>query len=68
MYIFHVYVPFCYQKDEKQRLSLAEEELQSIRYHPLRDHKPLGSGNAECNIKSKKLKRCKAQSLACVYF
>ncbi|KAK9951494.1 hypothetical protein M0R45_006932 [Rubus argutus] len=48
-------------KDEKQRLSLAEEELQSIRYHPLRDHKPLGSGNAECNIKSKKLKRFHGQ-------
>ncbi|XP_024191235.1 F-box protein SKIP24 isoform X1 [Rosa chinensis] len=55
-------------KDEKHRLGLAEEELQSMRYHPLRDHRPLSSGDAQCTSKSKKLKRCKGQSFACSCF
>ncbi|XP_050382206.1 F-box protein SKIP24 [Argentina anserina] len=47
-------------KVEKQRLGLAEEELQSMRYHPLQDHKPvqpLSSGDAQCTSKRKKVEK-----------
>ncbi|KAL6272183.1 hypothetical protein ACE6H2_022875 [Prunus campanulata] len=45
--------------DEKRRLALVEEELQSMRYHPLRDLKPINGVEVEFNIKRKKLKKCK---------
>ncbi|KAM1523775.1 hypothetical protein ACFX10_008444 [Malus domestica] len=51
-------------KDEKRRLALVEEELQSMRYHPLRNHEQIDCGDIEYNIKRKKLKRCKGQSFA----
>ncbi|CAL2270578.1 unnamed protein product [Prunus armeniaca] len=43
--------------DEKRRLALVEEELQSMRYHPLRDQKSINGGEVEFNIKRKKLKK-----------
>nr|XP_011459956.1 PREDICTED: F-box protein SKIP24-like [Fragaria vesca subsp. vesca] len=48
-------------KDEKRRLGLVEQELQPMRYHPLRDQKPLIPGDAQCTGKSKKLKRFHGQ-------
>ncbi|CAK9319670.1 unnamed protein product [Citrullus colocynthis] len=38
-------------KDEKQRLELAKEELTSLKYHPLKDHKFIDSSNNESCIK-----------------
>ncbi|KAJ7971984.1 F-box protein skip24-like [Quillaja saponaria] len=46
-------------ENEKQRLDTAKEELESMKYHPLRYHMSMDSGENECNIKCKKLKRCK---------
>lgn len=59
---------FSCQIDEKRRLALVEEELQSMKYHPLRDQKPINGREVEFNIKRKKLKKCKGQSSAFGYF
>ena len=39
------------QKDEKKRLELAKEELTSLKYHPLKDHKSMNSSNNDTHIK-----------------
>ncbi|KAF5749143.1 F-box protein SKIP24 [Tripterygium wilfordii] len=44
-------------KAEKRRLKSAEEELASMKYHPLRDYGLTSRGDNECNTKRKKLKR-----------
>ncbi|XP_038882938.1 F-box protein SKIP24 [Benincasa hispida] len=38
-------------KDERQRLNLAKEELTSLKYHPLKDHKFIDSSNNVSHIK-----------------
>uniref|UniRef100_A0A9I9DK23 F-box domain-containing protein n=1 Tax=Cucumis melo TaxID=3656 RepID=A0A9I9DK23_CUCME len=38
-------------KDEKKRLELAKEELTSLKYHPLKDHKSMNSSNNDSHIK-----------------
>ncbi|OMO88007.1 hypothetical protein CCACVL1_08597 [Corchorus capsularis] len=43
-------------RDEKQRLDTAKEELQSMKYHPLRDYKLTSNEGHESKIKRKKLK------------
>eukprot|EP00258_Populus_trichocarpa_P016692 XP_006375925.2 F-box protein SKIP24 isoform X1 [Populus trichocarpa] len=43
-------------RDEKRRLELAMEQLASMKYHPLRDHKLINSGDKEHKKKRKKLK------------
>lgn len=47
------------QKDEKQRLHMAKEELKSLNYHPLRPKESMTSVKDECeaSIKAKKRKR-----------
>jgi hypothetical protein len=40
----------CTQRDEMRRLHTAKEELESMKYHPLRKN--------EHNVKRKKLKSC----------
>ncbi|KAL2320540.1 hypothetical protein Fmac_029509 [Flemingia macrophylla] len=44
-------------KDEKRRLDAAKEELASMKYHPVREHKP-SSGRENEHVKRKKLKIC----------
>ncbi|KAH1194446.1 F-box protein SKIP24 [Glycine max] len=46
-----------YQKDEKRRLDTAKEELASMKYHPVQEHKPTSGGENE-HVKRKKLKIC----------
>ncbi|KAJ6433984.1 hypothetical protein OIU84_017655 [Salix udensis] len=41
---------------EKRRLEMAMEQLASLKYHPLRDHKLISHGDKEGNKKRKKLK------------
>ncbi|ONH94475.1 hypothetical protein PRUPE_7G018500 [Prunus persica] len=69
-HVLHMELKLCKQQilglekahiDEKRRLALVEEELQSMRYHPLRDQKPINSGEVEFNIKRKKLKKCEGR-------
>jgi len=48
----------CIQRDEKCRLDNAKEELESLKYHPLRKHKPVSGGENEHKVKRKKLKSC----------
>ncbi|KAL6177042.1 hypothetical protein ACLB2K_053674 [Fragaria x ananassa] len=48
-------------KNEKRRLCLAEQELQSMRYHPLRDHPKPRDDAAQRTSKTKKLKRFHGQ-------
>jgi hypothetical protein len=48
----------CIQRNEKCRLDNAKEELESLKYHPLRKHKPVGGGGNEHKVKRKKLKSC----------
>ncbi|KAK7336333.1 hypothetical protein VNO77_16870 [Canavalia gladiata] len=45
-----------YYKDEKHRLDAAKEELASMMYHPVREHKPVSGGENEHDIKQKELK------------
>ncbi|KDP39627.1 hypothetical protein JCGZ_02647 [Jatropha curcas] len=45
-------------RDEERRLETAKEELASMKYHPLRDCRPMSGGDNEHNKKRKKLKRC----------
>ncbi|XP_028766839.1 F-box protein SKIP24-like isoform X3 [Neltuma alba] len=45
-------------KDEKHRLDTAKEELSSLNYHPVREHKSESGGENSYYIKPKKLKRC----------
>ncbi|OMP05362.1 F-box protein SKIP24 [Corchorus olitorius] len=52
-------------RDEKRRLDTAKEELQSMKYHPLRDYKLTSNEGHENKIKRKKLKThisCKFQA------
>ncbi|TKY62823.1 F-box protein SKIP24 [Spatholobus suberectus] len=44
-------------KDEKRRLDTAKEELASMKYHPVREHKST-SGRGNEHVKRKKLKIC----------
>ncbi|KAG4912786.1 hypothetical protein AAZX31_19G106900 [Glycine max] len=44
-------------KDEKRRLDTAKEELASMKYHPVQEHKPTSGGENE-HVKRKKLKIC----------
>ncbi|CAL0323370.1 unnamed protein product [Lupinus luteus] len=44
-------------KDEKRRLDTAKEELLSMTYHPITEHKPMNKGETEHTVKRKKLKR-----------
>ncbi|XP_010519359.1 PREDICTED: F-box protein SKIP24 [Tarenaya hassleriana] len=45
-------------KKVKRRLDTAKEELESMKYHPLRDYKSTPSGDQERMVKRKKLKTC----------
>lgn len=47
------------QKNEKQRLDSAKEELLSVKYHPLRDYASSSARNHESNKKKKKTKNWK---------
>lgn len=47
-----------YQKDEKHRLNIAKEELESMKYHPLQEHKPVSGRENEHNVTRKKSKSC----------
>ncbi|WCJ27649.1 F-box family protein [Euphorbia peplus] len=42
-------------RNEKQALKKAREELESMKYHPLRDYRLTTSGDKECDKKRKKL-------------
>ncbi|AES80993.2 F-box protein SKIP24 [Medicago truncatula] len=39
-------------------LDNAKEELESLKSHPLQNHKPVGGGENEHKVKQKKLKSC----------
>ncbi|EOY10428.1 F-box family protein, putative isoform 2 [Theobroma cacao] len=45
-------------RDENRRLDVAKEELQSMKYHPLRDYKLTSNESHENKMKRKKLKTC----------
>ncbi|XWS64933.1 hypothetical protein CRYUN_Cryun05aG0046900 [Craigia yunnanensis] len=45
-------------RDEKRRLDTAKEELNSVKYHPLRDYKLTSNESHENQKKGKKLKTC----------
>ncbi|XP_059647247.1 F-box protein SKIP24 isoform X2 [Cornus florida] len=45
-------------RDEKKRLDAAKEQLESLKYHPLRDFNLTSGGIGECGIKKRKLKKC----------
>lgn len=44
------------QREVKQRFDMARKELESMKYHPLRDYKSIRSGDQESSAKRKKLK------------
>jgi len=46
-----------YQKDEKRRLDTAKEELASMKYHPMEEHKTISQGDNK-HVKRKQLKIC----------
>jgi len=46
-----------YQKDEKRRLDTAKEELASMKYHPIGEHKTISQEDHK-HVKRKKLKLC----------
>ncbi|XP_023645575.1 F-box protein SKIP24 isoform X2 [Capsella rubella] len=43
-------------KEVKQRYDIAVKELESMKYHPLRDYKSISSGDQGSNSKTKKMK------------
>ncbi|CAI8613711.1 unnamed protein product [Vicia faba] len=45
-------------RDEKRRLDAAKKELESMKYHPLRENKPVSGGENEHISKQKKLRSC----------
>ncbi|XP_058750631.1 F-box protein SKIP24 [Vicia villosa] len=45
-------------RDEKRRLDVAKKELESMKYHPLRENKPVSREENERIGKQKKLKSC----------
>ncbi|CAK8542930.1 unnamed protein product [Lathyrus sativus] len=45
-------------RDEKRRLDAAKKELESMKYHPLPENKPVSGGESERIVKQKKLKSC----------
>nr|AFK35084.1 unknown [Lotus japonicus] len=47
-----------YHKDEKRRLNIAKEELESMKYHPLQEHEPVSGRENEHNVTRKKSKSC----------
>lgn len=47
---------FKLQREVKQRFDVARKELESMKYHPLRDYKSIRSGDQASNAKRKKLK------------
>ncbi|XP_021895427.1 F-box protein SKIP24 [Carica papaya] len=40
-------------RDSKEKLEMAKKELQSMKYHPLRDHNQTSISDSECKIKKK---------------
>nr|VDD41893.1 unnamed protein product [Brassica oleracea] len=44
------------RREVKQRFDMARKELESMKYHPLRDYKSIRSGDQESSAKRKKLK------------
>lgn len=44
-------------RDERRRLDAAKEQLESIKYHPLRDYTPTSGRVDERGIKRKKLRK-----------
>lgn len=44
------------RREVKQRFDMARKELESMKYHPLRDYKSIRSGDQASNAKRKKLK------------
>lgn len=53
-------------RDEKCRLDNAKEELESLKYHPLRKHKPVGGGENEHKVKRMMLKSCNNSKHCCI--
>lgn len=57
MYLIFVMVGVTWQRDERRRLDAAKEQLESIKYHPLRDYTPTSGRVDERGIKRKKLRK-----------
>lgn len=55
------------QREVKHRFDMAKKELESMKYHPLRDYKLMRSGDQVSNAKRKKLKtsiKCKFTNIS----